>query len=374
MVISKRWRLACGAVLLQGIGTGGDPAPNAVVQPGDLPWKARVDALFAEWERPDSPGCALGVIQDGELVHARGFGQASLELSVPITPETVFDIGSTSKQFTAACVGLLAEENELGVEDDVRDWVPELHDFGVQITLDHLLHHTSGLPDYIGLLREEKEEADWTTAEDALACLAEVEKLHFAPGERFEYSNSNYFLLSIVVERASERKLTEFARERIFEPLGMTSTLILDDHTLVIPGRATGYGRRREGGFRLAMSDWEQTGDGAVQTTVVDLAKWDANSYSHRVGGEALQRFLLGRGASPDDEPDGYARGLIVDRFRGLRRVSHGGAWAGFRAQLMRFPEQRTSIVCLCNLGAMDPDDLCERVAAIVLEEELETR
>ncbi len=359
-----------GLVLLAGPFLGQGPASGGPAQAP--PWVEQVDRVFARWDRPDSPGCALGVIQDGVLVHARGFGQASLEHAVAITPRTVFDIGSTSKQFTAACIGLLVQENRLGVEDDVRDWIPELHDFGVKIALDHLLHHTSGLPDYLGLLtRDGIEEEDWTTAGDALERLARVEKLAFPPGSRFEYSNTNFFLLSLVVERAAEKSLTQYARERIFAPLGMTSTLILDDHTLVIPHRATGYGPRQGGGFRLAMSDFEQTGDGAVQTTVEDLLQWDANFYTHQVGGEALQAFLHATGKLDDGQPIDYARGLFVDTFRGLPRVSHGGAWAGYRAQLMRFPEQKTSIVCLCNLGAMDPNDLCERVAAIVLEGKL---
>src|SRR5687767_1579161 len=127
------------------------------------PWAREVDALFAAGDKPDSPGCALGVIQDGKLTYTRGYGQASLEHSVPISASTVFDIGSTSKQFTAACIGLLAQENELGVDDDVRDWIPELQDFGVRVTLDHMLHHTSGLPDYLGLLAADgAREADWT--------------------------------------------------------------------------------------------------------------------------------------------------------------------------------------------------------------------
>ena len=335
-------------------------------------WAREVDALFAPGDKPDSPGCALGVIQDGKLTYTRGYGQASLEHSVPISALTVFDIGSTSKQFTAACIGLLVQENKLGVEDDVRAWIPELQDFGDTITLDHLLHHTSGLPDYLGLLAADgAQDADWTTAAEALQQLAEVRALEFPPGTKFQYSNSNYFLLSLVVERASETSFAQFAKQRIFDPLGMTSTLIFDDHTLVIPKRATAYARRKQGGFGVAMSDFEQTGDGAVQTTVLDLAKWDANFASHQVGGEALQTFLHATGKLNDGTPIDYARGLFVVTFRGLRRVSHGGAWAGYRAELMRFPEQKTSIICLCNLDIVNPSSLSEQVAALVLGERM---
>lgn len=336
-------------------------------------WIARVDALFAEWDRPASPGCALGIIQDGKLVHARGFGQASLEHSVPITPRTVFDIGSTSKQFTAAAIGLLALENELGLEDEIHDWIPELADYGVPVTLDHLLHHTSGLPDYLGLMgRKGVQMADWTTPADALLALAEVKQLDFVPGARFEYSNTNYFLLSLVGERASGTPFHEFVRARLFEPLGMRDTLLF--HDLVVPRRATAYGSRQGGGYLVDMSDFEQLGDGAVQTTVEDLLKWDANFYSHTLGGAPLQAFLHSPGRLTDGKASVYARGLFVDTFRGVARVSHGGAWAGYRAQLMRFPDQKTSIVCLSNLATMDPNGLCEQVAAIVLEDVLAPR
>ena len=332
-------------------------------------WVKAVDALFVTWDRPDSPGCALGVIQDGELVHARGFGSACLEHGVPITPGTVFDIGSTSKQFTAAAIGLLVADNRLGVEDEIHDWIPELADFGAKVTLDHLLHHTSGLPDYLGLM--DASPPDWTTPEDALEALLEVKALRFEPGKRFEYSNTNFFLLSLVAERASGAPFREFVRTRLFEPLGMRDTLLFHDHTLVVPHRATAYDPRKGGGFAVDMSDFEQLGDGAVQTTVEDLVKWDSNFYTKQVGGEALHAFLHKTGTLTNKKSIDYARGLFVDSFRGLPRVSHGGAWAGYRAQLMRFPEQKTSIVCLSNLSSMDPNGLCESVAALVLGEKM---
>jgi CubicO group peptidase (beta-lactamase class C family) len=348
------------------------PVANAQEQP---PWAREVDALFATWDRPDSPGCALGVIQDGKLVYARGYGQASLEHSVPITARTVFDIGSTSKQFTAAGICLLVQDGKLGVEDEVHDWVPELAPWDADVTLDHLLHHTSGIPDYLGLMfRSGVDEADLTTPAQALGHLSKVQELRFPPGSKFEYSNSNFFLLSLVIERASGQPFQELARTRLFEPLGMTSTLLFHDHTLVVPRRATGYAPRKDGGFAVAMSDFEQLGDGAVQTSVEDLARWDANFYSWKVGGEALRQFLHATGKLNDGKPITYARGLFVDAFHGLGRVYHGGSWAGYRAQLMRFPEQKTSIVCLCNLGDMDPSGLCEKVAGIVLAQQMSER
>jgi CubicO group peptidase (beta-lactamase class C family) len=346
-------------------------AQTAAEQP---PWAGAVDALFAQWDRPDSPGCALGVIQDGKLVYSRGYGQASLEHSVPISAHTVFDIGSTSKQFTAASIGLLVQDGKLGVADEIHDWVPELAPWDQPVTLDHMLHHTSGIPDYLGLMsRAGIDEADLTTPAQALQHLSKVQNLAFEPGAKFEYSNSNFFLLSLVVERAAGVPFPEFVRARLFAPLGMTSTLLFHDHTLVVPHRATGYGPRTGGGFQVAMSDFEQLGDGAVQTSLEDLVKWDANYYSWKVGGEALRQFLHATGTLNDGKAITYARGLFVDSFRGLARVSHGGAWVGYRAQLMRFPEQKTSFVCLCNLGDMNPNGLCEQVAGIVLAKQMKS-
>lgn len=338
------------------------PAAQAPASPA---WAAEVDALFATWDKPDSPGCVLGVIQDGKLVHARGFGQASLEHGVPITPETVFDIGSTSKQFTAAAIGLLVQDGKVQVEQEIHEWFEELPDLGADVTLDHMLHHTSGLPDYIGLMTADR--ADVTTPAQAFEALMSVERLLFEPGTRFEYSNTNYFLLSLVVERTAKQPFHEFMQARIFTPLGMESTRLFHDHTLLIPRRASGYGQREEGGFGVIMSNWEQLGDGAVQTSLLDLALWDANFTTHAVGGEALQAFLHATTPLTGGKPNDYARGLFVARLEGRERVSHGGAWAGYRAELMRFPADKTTIVCLCNLATMNPTALCESVARLVL-------
>lgn len=334
--------------------------------------RQRIDALFAAWVHPDSPGCAVGVIQAGELVHARGYGSANLEHDVANTSRTVFDIGSTSKQFTAACIGLLAQEGRLAVTDDVRKLVPELPDYGTAITIDHLMRHTSGLRDYLtlfalaGIATE-----DLTDDATALAMLTRQKELEFEPGTEHRYSNSGYFLLSVIVERASGKSLAEFARERIFEPLAMRDTHIHDDHTLLVRGRATGYSAREQGGFGIDMSDFEQTGDGAVMTTVEDLARWDANFYEPVVGGAALIEFLREHGELADGTRLEYCRGLFRGEHEGLAFESHGGSWAGYRAEMLRFPSEHTTVITLANLSDSDPSDLCWRTAAIVLGERL---
>ncbi len=247
--------------------------------------RSRVDELFREYDRSDSPGCALGVFRDGKIEYARGYGMANLELGVANTPQTVFDIGSTSKQFTAFAIQLLARDGKLSLDDDVRKWVPEIPSYGKIVTIRHLLHHTGGLRDYIELMSlQGVMTEDLTVDADVLDIMARQKAPNFAPGEEHLYCNTGYFLLSVIVKRASGQSLRDFAAERIFGPLGMRHTQFNDSHTRIIPNRATGYSKGKNGVFGIDMSDWEQTGDGAVATTVEDLQRWDQNFYDPKVG------------------------------------------------------------------------------------------
>lgn len=345
--------------------------PASAADPKDL--VKSVDVIFADYTKPGSPGCSLAVVHDGQIVYEKGYGLANVEHGVPIDPKrTVFDIGSTSKQFTAASVLLLVKDGKLSLDDDVHKLLPELPDYGTPVTIRHLLHHTSGMRDYIGLMAIGGINfEDYTTDGDALAAIVRQKTLDFPPGSEHSYSNSGYFLLSEIVKRASGKTLREFAQERIFTPLGMSDTRILDDHTAVIPHRATAYAPHPSGGFGVQMSNWEQTGDGAVQTTVEDLAKWDRNFYDPKVGGAWLIEQLQTTGTLNDGEKIDYARGLGVDEYRGLRRVSHGGSWAGYRAEMMRFPDQKLSVITLCNLGSTNPTALAQQVTDLYLADKL---
>ena len=332
---------------------------------------AKVDGIFSAYGS-STPGCAVGVVRDGKFIYEKGYGQASLELGVPITPHTVFDIGSTSKQFTATSVLLLAQQGKLYLDDDIHKYIPELADYGKKVTLRQMLHHTSGLRDYIGLLSLAGAQEEAVTGDDeALAILAKQRGLNYAPGDDYLYSNSNFFLLSIVVKRVAGKSLREFAQENIFTPLGMKDTQILDDHTKVIPRKAASYAPKRGGGFQMDLANWEQTGDGAVQTTIEDLARWDANFYEPKVGGEALWRELQTPGVLNDGTKSPYALGLMVNEYRGLKRVSHGGAWAGFRTEMMRFPEQRFTAIVICNVANSNPSALAEKVAEAYLGDKM---
>jgi CubicO group peptidase (beta-lactamase class C family) len=334
---------------------------------------ADVDKVFAAFAKPGSPGCALGIYRDGAIAYARGYGEASLEQGSPISARTVFDIGSTSKQFTAFSILLLERDGKLSLDDDVRKYVPELQPMPRTVTLRHLLHHTSGLRDYLTLwsLAGMKTE-NWTTQGDAVKLAARQKQPNFPAGEEWLYSNTGYLLLGEIVHRVSGKSLAEFAAERIFRPLGLGHTLYLDDHTRVVPGKAEGYALRRGGGFSVAMSDFEQTGDGAVQTSVEDLLLWDRNFYEPKVGDRALLEKAQTVGTLNNGKKLDYAAGLMIGTYRGLATVRHGGSWAGYRAELLRFPQERTSIACLCNIGSANPSSLADRVADVVLSARLQ--
>ena len=345
----------------------------------DTSVRARVDRIFAAYDRTDSPGCAVGVYRDGHVVLARGYGMANLELNVALTPQSVLDIGSTSKQFTATSVVLLAQQGKLSLDDDIRKYIPELPNYGTTITIRHILTHTSGIRDYLTLWGlAEVDDADLTTDDDALQLIVRQRELNFMPGEQWLYSNSGFFLASVIVKRVSGKSLAQFAEEQIFRPLGMTHTRYNDDHMAVIPNRATGYTSRpgwrpnsAVGGFATAMSNFEQTGDGAVQTSIEDLIKWDENFYHPKVGGDALLKALQTVAVLNDGKKQTYALGLTVDGYRGLRTVSHGGSWAGYRAELMRFPDQHFSVATLCNLANTNPTLLSRRVAEVFLGDKM---
>jgi CubicO group peptidase (beta-lactamase class C family) len=335
----------------------------------DAPTRARIDSIFAAYDKPGSPGCALLARRNGTTAYSRGYGMASLELGVPNSPRTVMDIGSVSKQFTAAVVLLLAQDGKLSLDDEVQRWVPDLPRMKQRVTLRHLLHHTSGWRDYTDLMVfDGMQEEAVTTAADALRSLGRQRTLNFEPGSFFTYSNTGFFLLGQAAERASGQSMRSLLRERIFKPLGMTQSDLFDDHSRVFPGRALSYSPVGEGEWRVAAANWEQTGDGAIQTSVEDLARWDANFDDPVVGGRALVEALQETVRLTDGAPLTYAGGLFVERARGgVRRVQHGGAWAAYRAATLRYPDLRTSVYVTCNAGNAAASMFAERAAAAML-------
>ncbi|HEX4546384.1 MAG TPA: serine hydrolase domain-containing protein [Candidatus Acidoferrum sp.] len=361
------WRsIAWGVVACLVVSSSADPARGSGTEDKKV---AGVDEIFEDLTLAGSPGCALGIYRDGKMVYSKGYGLANLELNVPITPRSVFDIGSTSKQFSAASILLLEKQGKLSINDDIRKYVPEFPDYGQKITILHLLNHTSGLRDYLTLLDLAGVNTDSvTTDEDALQIIVRQKALNFAPGSDWLYSNTGFFLLSLIVKRVSGKTLKEFAAENIFSPLEMTHTQYRDDHTSLIENRALAYDPKEKGGrYSLNVSYFEQTGDGAVHTSVEDLLKWDENFYSAQVGGKKFLSEMQEQGRLNSGKVVDYAKGLRIADYRGLPTVSHAGSWGGYRAELLRFPEQHFSVACLCNLGTANPSRRARQVADVYL-------
>ena len=349
------------------IGLGGAAAAFAPALAGQSA-DARIDAIFEAMSRPDAPGCALGVMRGGAVVYTKGYGAANLEYDVPVTPSSVFHVASVSKQFTAAAVALLEADGKLSLDDDVRTHVPEVPDFGKTITLRHLAHHTSGLRDQWDLLAMAgwRWEADVVTTADVLDITSRQTALNFDPGAEHLYSNTGYTLLGVVVERVSGKSLREFARERIFEPLGMRSTHFHDDHQMVVRNRAYAYTRARDV-WRQSIPDFDTVGATSLFTTVEDLARWDRNFSTRQVGGAALAALQDARGTLSSGRSIDYALGLVHGTYRGVRTVAHGGSDAGYRAHFVRYPEQGLSIAVLCGFPTSTPGSLAARVADVYL-------
>jgi CubicO group peptidase (beta-lactamase class C family) len=338
------------------------------------PNPAEVDRIFSRYNRTDAPGCALGVFQNEAIVYRRGYGMADLNQGIAIDPSTVFYVASTSKQFTALSIALLAEQGKIRLDDPVRKWVPELPAYADRITIDHLVHHTSGIRDYLGLWQlSGRSAADEITDEAGLDLIARQRAADFEPGAQWSYSNSGYFLLSVIVKRASGLSLRQFAEQNVFRPLGMGQTHFHDDNTMIVPHRAEGYQPDGKGGFQIVRTSFAAVGDGGLLTTVEDLFKYDANFYHNRLGGLGAQLIeqVTTPGRLANGDPLTYAFGLMIGTHRGLKVVEHGGSFIGFRAQLVRFPTEKFSVAVLCNDYTAAPERLAYQVADLYLAPKL---
>ena len=334
-----------------------------------LKLRRRVAQLIAPWNKPDSPGVAAGVVRGGELVVEEQAGMASLELGVPIGKQTTFRIASVSKQFTCAAILMLAEEGRLRVDDDVHQYIPELPHYGDRITLDHLMHNTSGLRDMLEIMRAGGADLSIPVRpQDLMDGIMRQRTLNFAPGSRYLYSNTNFLLLGRVVERVSGEKLRDFLQRRIFDPAGMSSTCMVESTTEVVRGLATGYFPAPGGGWMRAQHGFPLHGEGALVSCVADLALWHRNYSTGAVGGPALLAALAERAPFNNGRLNTYARGLQVTEVRGQATISHGGLWPGYKTEFLRIPGHDAAVIVIANNAVADPYAIGQQIMAAIVE------
>jgi CubicO group peptidase (beta-lactamase class C family) len=339
---------------------------------GQIKENQAIDSIFTEWNKTDVPGCALGIIREGKLIYAKGYGMANMEYDIPNAASSVFRIGSTSKQFTAASIVLLAEKDKLTLDDNLKSLFPDFPEYAKKITIRHLLNHTSGIRDYLQIsYLKGLGDDDYYTDDNVMKWLINQTDLNFAPGEEYLYSNSGYWLLGQIVKKVAGMNMAEFAKKEIFEPLKMDNTHFHNDHTHIVKNRASGYIPGNNETYKISMTTLDMIGDGGIFTTINDIKKWDDAYYESTVLSREFWSVMTQQGVLNNGQVIDYASGLMIRKYKGLKTVRHGGAFVGFRAELLRFPEQKLSIAIFANRGDANPSRMANQVADILLKDEL---
>jgi CubicO group peptidase (beta-lactamase class C family) len=339
---------------------------------GQIKESQAIDNIFTEWNKTDVPGCALGIIREGKLIYAKGYGMANMEYDIPNSASSVFRIGSTSKQFTAACIVLLAEKDKLSLNDNLKSLFPDFPEYAEKITIRHLLNHTSGIRDYLQIsYLKGLGDDDYYTDDNVMKWLINQTDLNFAPGEEYLYSNSGYWLLGQIVKKVAGINMAEFAKKEIFEPLEMGDTHFHNDHTQIVKNRASGYVPDNNETYKISMTTLDMIGDGGIFTTINDIKKWDDAYYESNVLSREFWSVMTQQGILNNGEVIDYASGLMISKYKGLKTIRHGGAFVGFRAELLRFPEQKLSIAIFANIGDANPSRMANQVADVLLKDKL---
>ena len=343
-----------------------------LVKPKAVTLGDQVDEIFASWDSKDSPGAAVAVVQNGAIVYKKAYGMANLEYDIPNSPSTVFHIASVSKQFTAFSILLLEKAGKLSLDDDIRKYLPEVPDFGKTITLRHLATHTSGMRDQWNLLAM----AGWRlddviTKEHVLKLVSKQKALNFNPGEEFVYCNTGFTLLAEVVARVSGQSFAEFTQAKIFSPLKMKSTLFYDDHEKIVKNRAYSY--HENNGYKKSVLSYANVGATSLFTTAEDLSLWALNFGNPVVGDTSLIRKLNTLAVLNNGKTFGGALGQFVGQYKGLNEIQHGGADAGYRSFLTRFPDEKFSVVVLSNAAEFNSGDMAHKVVDVYLKDKIKT-
>lgn len=326
-----------------------------------------IDALMAPYATPDGPGASVLVIRDGRVTYMKGYGLADVAKRIPVTPETNFRLASLSKQFTAMAIMQLVADGKIRFDDSLATLLPELPAFAHGVTVRQLLNHTSGLPDYEDFV------PDSQTAQvhdrDIPALVAHATALEFPAGSRYDYSNSGYVVLGLIIERVSGQRFADYLRDRIFKPLGMSGTVALEEGRSVVSHRAYGY---TFDSARVRPTDQSNTsatlGDGGIYTSVADLVKWDRALERHTLVGAAAQRLAWTPPTLANGQKTEYGFGWFVDRDHGSLRLRHHGESRGFTNGIVRFPDSRITVVVLTNRTGGSPWDIAQKIAELYLD------
>jgi CubicO group peptidase (beta-lactamase class C family) len=362
-------RICLSVICLTGV------APGLPGQQRQLPDAARaqIDILLAPFDLVSTPGCAVGIAQDGQLIFAHGYGMSDLAAGTRLSPTSVLGLASYSKQFTAAAIALLEQQGRLSTDDDIRRWLPEMPSYGSPIRIRDLLHHTSGIRDYLSMAGLAGHDAEGLLPPDvSMGLIIRQRGLNHPTGERSSYSNSNYFLLAQIVERATGMQFATFLADHIFKPLGMHHTRFASAGDAV-GGQAESYREAEDGRLMQVTLTSMLSGDGGAYGTVADLAKWEANFWNPTLGTDpaALVQTMRTEGRFADGRAIGYGWGTQFSTYRGARTEGHGGTWGGYRSMVLRFPAQRMAAIVLCNRLEISPFQVTRRLADIVIGDSL---
>ena len=336
-----------------------------------IPQQTNIDNIFSRWDAKDAPGGTVAIIKDGELIFTKGYGMANLDYNIPNEPKTVFTIASTSKQFTAASIILLSEQGKLSLEDTLMKFFPKFPAYANEITIQHLLNHTSGIRDYIILARLSGLTVDdYYTNEIVEKLLTNQQELNYTPGDEYLYSNSGYWLLGQIVEKVSGSTLAEFAKKNIFDPLEMNDTHFHDNQNQIVKNRATGYRPDRKGGYYIYNTTLNMIGSGGLKTNVTDLVKWDATFYNSNLFTPGFWDKMTKNGILNDGSKIRYANGLNTVTYKGLKAINHSGASVGYRTEFIRIPEAKFSVIILANRTDASPTKMAYKIADLFLEDQ----
>jgi CubicO group peptidase (beta-lactamase class C family) len=339
-------------------------------QPLSEPIVKKINSLFENWDKTQSPGCVIGIVRNDTLIFSNGYGMANLEYAVPNSPQTAFHLASVSKQFTAYAIVLLAQQGKLSLDDNIRKYLPWFPDLKQKITVRNLLNHTSGIRDQWQLLAITGTRLDDViTQEQIVKILSKQQELNFSPGDAFSYSNSGFTLLAEIVKSVSGQSLRKFTDSAIFKPLGMINTHFHDNYTEIEINRSYSYDRKGTLGFKNSILSYSTAGPTSLFSNVQDLSKWIVNFYDPKVGGDRAIAKLTERGRLNNGQELGYGAGIISATYKGWKQYWHNGADAGYRTFISVFPDLKMGIIVLSNLSEINTQEKANQIADLLIND-----